>query len=70
MTKTPDTFIIECPGCGVKNRIKVYSADKLPVCAKCKTALVDETKNDAHAKYSQNLKNFYDLPGIGLRNEK
>ncbi len=64
-----DTFIIECPGCGVKNRIREYSASKVPVCAKCKTPLVDEEKNEAHARYAENLNKFYNLPGFGLRNE-
>ncbi len=65
-----DSFIIECPTCAVKNRVKVYKADKLPVCAKCRTALVDEDKNEAHARYSENFKKFHDLPDIGLRNEE
>ena len=60
-----DVFIIECPGCGVKNRIKSYSADQVPVCAKCRTPLVTEEENEAHARFAQNLKNFYNLPGFG-----
>ena len=27
-----DIFIIECPECGVKNRIKSYAPDRIPVC--------------------------------------
>ncbi len=60
-------FIIECPECGVKNRIKSYSADRIPVCAKCRARLVDENENDAQARYAENLKNFYDLPDINAR---
>ena len=62
-----DIFIIQCPSCGVKNRIKAYSADQLPVCAKCRTRLVDEDKNQAHAKFADNLKNFYNLPDINAQ---
>ena len=62
-----DIFIIECPECGVKNRIKSYSPDRIPVCAKCRARLVDEDKNEAHARYAENLKNFYDLPGVNVR---
>lgn len=65
-----DIFIIECPECGVKNRIKSYKADRIPVCAKCRTRLVDEDKNEAHARHTDNLKNFYDLPDINAREPK
>lgn len=62
-----DIFIIECPECGVKNRIKSYSPDRIPVCAKCRSRLVDEETNEAHARYAEKLKNFYDLPGVNAR---
>jgi len=62
-----DIFSIECPECGVKNRIKTYSADRIPVCAKCRTPLVDKDKNEAHSRYSENLKNFYNLPDMNAR---
>lgn len=65
-----DAFIIECPQCAAKNRVKKYDPSKVPVCAKCRTPLVDEDKNDAHARYAKNLDDFYNLPGFGLRNEK
>ena len=60
-----DCFIIQCPACGVKNRIKSYSEDQVPVCARCRAALVDPDKNEAHARFSKNLKDFYNLPGFG-----
>lgn len=62
-------IILPCPSCQVKNRVKRYSSGKVPVCAKCKTPLVTEDENDIHAKYSQNLNNFFDLPDIGLRSD-
>ena len=62
-----DIFIIECPECGVKNRIKSYSPDRIPVCAKCRSRLVDEDKNEVHSRYADNLKNFYDLPNMNAR---
>jgi len=65
-----EIFIVACPNCGVKNRIKSYSADRLPVCAKCRTPLVDEDKNEAHAKFSKNLEDFYNLPDFGERPQK
>ena len=63
-----DVFIFECPECGVKNRIKAYSEDRIPVCAKCRTRLVDEDENEVHSRYAQNLKKFYNLPGMNPRN--
>ena len=62
-----EIFIMTCPKCGVKNRIKSYTADRLPVCAKCRTPLVDQDKNEAHAKFAKNLEGFYNLPGFGAR---
>lgn len=59
-----DAFIIVCEECGVKNRVKAYSADRVPVCAKCRRPLVDEAENEAHARYSQKLKEFYNLPDV------
>ena len=63
-------FIIECSECGVKNRIKSFTSDRIPVCAKCRSRLVDEDENEAHSRYADNLKNFYDLPDINARNAK
>ncbi len=60
-------IIITCEKCKVKNRIKAYDSNKLPVCAKCKHPLVNLDENEVHSKYGKNLKNFFDLPDIGLR---
>ncbi len=62
-----EIFIMACPNCGVKNRIKSYSADRLPVCAKCRTPLVDADKNEAHAKFAKSVEEFYNLPDFGVR---
>lgn len=59
-----DVFIIVCKQCQASNRIKPYAAGKVPVCAKCRHPLVDEDENEAHARYSQKLKDFYNLPDI------
>ncbi len=59
-----DVFIIECGACGVKNRVKAYKAEQVPVCAKCRQPLVQEDENEAHANFSQKLKDFYNLPDI------
>ena len=64
------TFIIlPCPKCKVKNRIKSYDSAQIPVCAKCKAPLVKPDENEVHAKYGQSLKNFLNLPGLGLRSD-
>lgn len=60
-------IIIACQRCKVKNRIKAYDSSKLPVCAKCKVPLIDINKNEVHSKYGKDLKNFFNLPDIGLR---
>lgn len=62
-------IILACPNCQVKNRIKSYDSSQTPVCAKCKAPLVKPDENDIHAKYGQSLKNFQNLPGLGLRSE-
>ncbi len=65
-----DIFIIECPECRARNRIKSYTPDRIPVCAKCRARLVDEDKNEAHSRYAENLKKFYNLPGVNVRGPK
>ncbi len=60
-------IIISCEKCKVKNRIKAYDSSKLPICAKCKAPLVNLAENEVHSKYGKNLKNFFNLPDIGLR---
>ncbi|GJL78342.1 MAG: hypothetical protein NPINA01_13310 [Nitrospinaceae bacterium] len=62
-------IILPCPNCQVKNRIKGYHSEQTPVCAKCKTPLVKQDENEVHAKYSQSLNNFLNLPGFGLRSD-
>ena len=47
-----DLAIILCPNCGVKNRIRSYNSEKIPVCAKCKAKLVSEKE---HAAFSNLL---------------
>lgn len=65
-----DAFIIVCDECGAKNRVKSYSADRVPVCARCRHPLVAEDENEAHARYSQKLKDFYNLPDINTWKDK
>lgn len=62
-----DVFIIECSACSAKNRVKAYQPEQIPVCAKCKEPLVDGDENEAHANFSQKLKDFYNLPDINSR---
>jgi hypothetical protein len=64
------TFIIlTCPQCQVKNRVKSYDASQVPVCAKCKSPLLTAEENEVHARFGQSVKDFNNLPGIGLRSD-
>ena len=60
-------IIITCKKCKVKNRIKAYDSNKLPICATCKTPLVKPDDNEVYSNYGKNLKNFFDLPDIKIR---
>ena len=63
-------IIITCPKCGIKNRVKSYNPDKIPVCKKCRTELVGRDQNDVHSRYGKAEEAFQNLPGIGLRADK
>jgi len=65
--KEKDFIIITCSKCKVKNRIKVYESNKIPICGKCKIPLVNFEENDTFSKYGKSLNNFMDLPDIELR---
>jgi len=65
-----DLAIIACPECGVKNRIRTYNPEKIPVCAKCKAQLVNEKEHVAFSKFNDNLNTFKDFPDFGFRNKK
>ena len=63
----PDLAIIPCPQCGVKNRIRSYDSEKIPVCARCRAKLMGEQENAAFQKFHDNLKQFEDFPDVGFR---
>ena len=65
-----DLAIISCPECGVKNRIRTYNPEKIPVCGKCKSPLVSEKEHAAFSKFNDNLNTFKDFPDFGFRNNK
>ncbi len=65
----PDIAIIPCPACGVKNRIRTYDSQKVPVCAKCKSKLVNEKEHAAFSKFNDNLDKFKDFPDFGFRSD-
>jgi len=69
MSDTP-FIILTCPACQVKNRVRSYSAEKTPVCARCRAPLLKPEENEVHARYGRSLKNFFNLPDIGLRSDK
>ena len=56
-----DLAIIACPECGVKNRIRTYNPEKIPVCAKCKAQLVTEKEHTAFSKFNDNFRIFNGL---------
>jgi len=62
-------IILPCPNCQVKNRVRSYDSNRIPLCAKCRTPLLSTEENEVHAKYSRSLDDFFDLPDIGLRSE-
>ena len=65
-----DLAIIPCPECGVKNRIRTYDPEKIPVCAKCKAKLVGEKEHAAFSRFNENLTQFKDFPDFGSRSSK
>lgn len=60
-----DPFIVKCPQCGVKNRVKVYKQGKIPVCQRCRTPLIDSDEKKAYERYEELLKQFSKLPDPG-----
>ncbi len=65
-----DLAIIPCPSCGVKNRIRGYDPQKIPVCAKCRAQLVSEKEHTAFSKFNDNINKFKDFPDFGAREGK
>ena len=65
-----DLAIIPCLNCGVKNRIRSYSPQKIPVCAICKSKLVSEKEHTAFSRFNENLDQFKDFPDFGARDDK
>ena len=63
----PGLAIIPCPQCGVKNRIRNYDSNKIPVCARCRAKLMDEKEHEAFQKFQDKLNQFKDFPDVGLR---
>jgi hypothetical protein len=63
----PDLTIIPCPNCGVKNRIRSFDPDKVPVCARCREKLMDKNEHEAFQKFQNNLNQFKDFPDVGFR---
>ena len=58
--------IIGCPVCKTKNRVRSYSGKKTPVCAKCRTPLVNEAENEALKDYDKKLDEFMNLPDLNV----
>lgn len=54
--------IIVCPECGVKNRIRSFADGKSPVCAKCRTPLLNEKESDALRGFDKKMDDFMNLP--------
>lgn len=62
-------IILTCKRCQVKNRVRSYAANRIPVCSKCKARLVEEDENEVHSRYGESLNKFFDLPEPGLRSD-
>ncbi len=62
-------IILTCPGCGVKNRVRKFDSQRIPVCSKCRARLLDPEEHDVQARYERSLNRFFDLPGLGLRSD-
>ena len=54
--------IIPCPECKVKNRIKQFKPNKIPLCAKCGTRLVSEKENETQVWFGKSLKDISGIP--------
>ncbi len=54
--------IIPCPICKVKNRIKQFHSDRIPLCAKCGTRLVSEEENQRNVWFGTSLKDISRIP--------
>jgi len=54
--------IIPCPTCKVKNRIKKFYSDKIPLCAKCGTKLVSAAENKTQVWFGESLKDISGIP--------
>jgi len=54
--------IIPCPGCKVKNRVKQFRPDKIPLCAKCGVKLVSKEENATQVWFGKSLKDISGIP--------
>ena len=60
---TVPSSIIPCPECKVKNRVKQFRTDKIPLCAQCGAKLVTEEENETQVWFSKSLKGMSSIPG-------
>jgi len=61
MSEVPSS-IIPCPECKVKNRVKQFHSDKIPLCAKCGAKLVTEEENETQVWFGKSLKDISSIP--------
>ena len=61
MSEVPSS-IIPCPECKVKNRVKQFHSDKIPLCAKCGAKLVTEEENETQVWFGKSLKDIASIP--------
>jgi Zn ribbon nucleic-acid-binding protein len=54
--------IIPCPECKVKNRVKHFRLDKIPLCAKCGFRLVSKEENETQVWFGKSLKDISNIP--------
>jgi hypothetical protein len=48
--------------CKVKNRIKQFHPDRIPLCAKCGARLVSEEENQTNVWFGKSLKDISGIP--------
>ena len=54
--------IIPCPECKVKNRIKKFMPEKIPLCAQCGAKLVTEKENETQVWFGKSLNDISGIP--------
>ena len=52
-------LVITCSSCGIRSRVKVYLADKEPVCQMCSFKIIDPDKGEAHLRFAESINKLF-----------